>query len=63
MQRLGSVVQIAGFVAVSAGFYVLSPWIGVIVGGISLVLIGFVAELRGASASKPPRTPDETDAN
>lgn len=47
---VSSLLELAGMAAVSAGAYMLAPWAGMVVAGVSLALVGYALD-------PPPRKP------
>jgi hypothetical protein len=41
---VATILEVAGILALSAGFFLLAPWLGVVVGGLCLVLLGIAVD-------------------
>lgn len=41
---MASILQIAGIGGTATGLYMLAPWLGVVVGGVGLVALGFAID-------------------
>ncbi|QBP29667.1 hypothetical protein SEA_TYPHA_10 [Mycobacterium phage Typha] len=46
-------IQLAGVVAIMAGCWVLAPWLGLVVGGLLLVVVGLAIDPPARKAKQP----------
>lgn len=51
MAVLSAMVELVGIAAIVGGFWLLAPWLGLIVGGIALVVVGLALDPPKAAAS------------
>lgn len=57
---IANALQLIGGCTISVGAFILAPWLGAVVLGVIIILIGLVVEIGGVSGSRPsPSAPAE----